>query len=87
MQLLFQSVTFENMLIICFYFSLKHWNIIRLRKMRRIVDETVVRGVATSRAFQQALLADPQVQRGEFDTRYLESDFLPRWLDSLPATE
>ena len=56
-------------------------------KMRRIVDETVVRGVATSRAFQQALLADPQVQRGEFDTRYLESDFLPRWLDSLPATE
>ena len=58
-----------------------------MAKMRRIVDETVVRGVATSRAFQQALLADPQVQRGEFDTRYLESDFLPRWLDSLPATE
>lgn len=58
-----------------------------MAKMRRIVDETVVRGVATSRAFQQALLADSQVQRGEFDTRYLESDFLPRWLDSLPATE
>lgn len=58
-----------------------------MAKMRRIVDETVIRGVATSRAFQQALLADPQVQRGEFDTRYLESDFLPRWLDSLPATE
>lgn len=58
-----------------------------MAKMRRIVDETVVRGVATSRAFQQALLSDPQVQRGEFDTRYLESDFLPRWLDSLPATE
>lgn len=58
-----------------------------MAKIRRIVDETVVRGVATSRAFQQALLADPQVQRGEFDTRYLESDFLPRWLDSLPATE
>jgi len=58
-----------------------------MAKMRRIVDETVISGVATSRAFQQALLADPQVQRGEFDTRYLESDFLPRWLDSLPATE
>ena len=58
-----------------------------MAKMSRIVDETVIRGVATSRAFQQALLADPQVQRGEFDTRYLESDFLPRWLDSLPATE
>lgn len=58
-----------------------------MAKIRRIIDETVIRGVETSRPFQQALLADPQVQRGEFDTRYLESDFLPRWLDSLPATE
>lgn len=58
-----------------------------MAKIRRIIDETVIRGVETSRPFQQALLADPQVQRGEFDTRYLESDFLPRWLDSLTATE
>ena len=58
-----------------------------MAKMRRIIDETVVRGVATSRTFQQALLADPQVQRGEFDTRYLESEFLPRWVESLPASE
>ncbi|MCT8388747.1 acetyl-CoA carboxylase biotin carboxylase subunit [Leuconostoc holzapfelii] len=58
-----------------------------MAKMRRIIDETVVRGVETSRPFQQALLADPQVQRGEFDTRYLESEFLPRWIESLPVRE
>ncbi|MFT9030930.1 MAG: acetyl-CoA carboxylase biotin carboxylase subunit [Leuconostoc pseudomesenteroides] len=58
-----------------------------MRKIQRVVDETVVRGVATSRNFQKALLADPQVQRGEFDTRYLETEFLPRWTQTLPDNQ
>ena len=58
-----------------------------MSKIRRIIDETVIRGVDTSRNFQKALLDDPQVQRGEFDTRYLESEFLPRWIESLPKSE
>ncbi|MFT9416383.1 acetyl/propionyl/methylcrotonyl-CoA carboxylase subunit alpha [Leuconostoc falkenbergense] len=58
-----------------------------MKKIQRVVDETVVRGVATSRNFQKALLADPQVQRGEFDTRYLESEFLPRWTKTLPDNQ
>lgn len=58
-----------------------------MAKIRRIVDETVIRGVETSRSFQKALLQDPQVERGEFDTRYLESEFLPRWVESLPDSE
>lgn len=54
-----------------------------MAKLRRIVNETVIHGVQTNRNFQKALLDDPQVQRGEFDTRYLENEFLPRWTESL----
>ncbi|ADG40602.1 acetyl-CoA carboxylase beta subunit [Leuconostoc kimchii IMSNU 11154] len=55
--------------------------------MRRVVDEIVIQGVETSRDFQKALLDDPHVQSGDFDTRYLETEFLPRWVQSLPSGE
>jgi len=56
-------------------------------KMKRILDELVIEGVNTNAQFQMALLNDPTVVRGMFDTRYLEKDFLPRWQDSLPAAD
>lgn len=56
-------------------------------KMKRILDELVIEGVNTNADFQMALLNDPTVVRGMFDTRYLEKDFLPRWQDSLPAAD
>ncbi|MCT0020209.1 acetyl-CoA carboxylase biotin carboxylase subunit [Weissella cibaria] len=56
-------------------------------KMDRILDELVIQGVNTNADFQKALLHDPTVARGMFDTRYLEKEFLPRWQASLPATD
>ncbi|HJF38376.1 MAG TPA: acetyl-CoA carboxylase biotin carboxylase subunit [Weissella cibaria] len=56
-------------------------------KMDRILDELVIQGVNTNADFQKALLHDPTVARGMFDTRYLEKEFMPRWQASLPATD
>ena len=56
-------------------------------KMDRILDELVIQGVNTNADFQKALLHDPTVARGMFDTRYLEKEFLPRWQASLPAAD
>lgn len=56
-------------------------------KMDRILDELVIQGVNTNANFQKALLHDPTVARGMFDTRYLEKEFLPRWQASLPAAD
>lgn len=56
-------------------------------KMDRILDELVVHGVSTNAEFQKALLHDPTVARGMFDTRYLEKEFLPRWQASLPKAD
>ncbi|MFL4498183.1 acetyl-CoA carboxylase biotin carboxylase subunit [Weissella sp. MSCH1] len=56
-------------------------------KMDRILDELVIQGVNTNADFQKALLHDPTVARGMFDTRYLEKEFLPRWKASLPAAD
>lgn len=56
-------------------------------KMQRVLDELVVYGVQTSADFQAALLRDPQVLRGDFDTRYLEESFLPRWQKIQPLAE
>ena len=58
-----------------------------LIKMRRVVDEIVIQGVETSRDFQKALLDDPHVQSGDFDTRYLENEFLPQWMATLSDSE
>lgn len=56
-------------------------------KMDRILDELVIQGVNTNADFQKALLHDPTVARGMFDTRYLEKEFLPRWQASLPVAD
>jgi acetyl-CoA carboxylase biotin carboxylase subunit len=50
-----------------------------MTKMHRLLDELVIRGVETNCDFQTALLSDNTVARGQFDTRYLEKEFLPRW--------
>lgn len=58
-----------------------------LVKMERILDEMVINGVDTNAHFQAALLQDSAVMRGEFDTQYLEKEFLPRWQKKLPLAE
>ncbi|MDF7627197.1 acetyl-CoA carboxylase biotin carboxylase subunit [Lactobacillaceae bacterium L1_55_11] len=50
-----------------------------LAKLERMLDETTIEGISTSRSFQEALLLDPNVQTDNFDTKYLEDEFLPRW--------
>jgi acetyl-CoA carboxylase biotin carboxylase subunit len=52
-----------------------------ITKMKRLLDELVIRGVKTNCDFQADLLRDLTVLRGYFDTRYLEKEFLPRWQD------
>ncbi|MDR3191287.1 MAG: acetyl-CoA carboxylase biotin carboxylase subunit [Lactobacillaceae bacterium] len=58
-----------------------------LTKMTRVLDELVIHGVDTNADFQHELLCDPSVMRGEFDTRYLEKEFLPRWQKTSPLAE
>ncbi|MBU7454928.1 acetyl-CoA carboxylase biotin carboxylase subunit [Leuconostoc fallax] len=58
-----------------------------IAKLQRVLGEISIKGIETNRTFQQALVSDPQVQRGDFNTRYLETEFLPRWSESLPGTE
>ncbi|MDF7637260.1 acetyl-CoA carboxylase biotin carboxylase subunit [Leuconostocaceae bacterium ESL0958] len=54
-----------------------------LAKLARLVDETVIEGVASSQSFQEALLADPNIATDQFNTKYLEDQFLPAWEASL----
>lgn len=56
-------------------------------KMKRVLNELVIHGVKTNAPFQAALLEDPTVLRGYFDTRYLEKEFMPRWVTSQPTEE
>jgi acetyl-CoA carboxylase biotin carboxylase subunit len=46
-----------------------------IAKMRSTLGELVLDGVTTNLDFQYAILNDPDFQKGEFDTSYLESHF------------
>lgn len=49
-----------------------------IRKMLRALDEFVIEGVHTTIPFHQQLLATDAFQKGEFDTRFLESFVLQK---------
>lgn len=55
---------------------------VAIDKMKRILNELDIHGVSTNAEFQINLLEDPTVARGYFDTRYLEKEFMPRWLEN-----
>lgn len=58
-----------------------------LAKMRRLLDELEIDGVETNATFQRALLDDPHVMAGDFDTQYVEEVYLPTWQAQLNAKE
>lgn len=50
-----------------------------IAKMKRLLQELVLRGITTNKEFQLAILEDPAFIRGNFTNTYLETAFLPRW--------
>jgi acetyl-CoA carboxylase biotin carboxylase subunit len=52
-------------------------------RLQRILDELVITGIDTNVDFQRALIRDPHVLVGNFDTKYLETHFLPKWRASI----
>lgn len=48
-------------------------------RLHRLLDELVIQGVETNAEFQRALVQDSQVLVGNFNTKYLEDQFLPSW--------
>ncbi|MBS9338594.1 acetyl-CoA carboxylase biotin carboxylase subunit [Fructobacillus sp. M2-14] len=58
-----------------------------LAKLERVIEETTVVGVSTSKDFQLALLQDEGIKNDVFTTKYLENKFLPKWEASLSADE
>ncbi|NMB44980.1 MAG: acetyl-CoA carboxylase biotin carboxylase subunit [Firmicutes bacterium] len=49
-----------------------------IRRMRQALDEMVVEGIQTSIPFHLELLKDAGFQSGEFHTKYIEDDFMPK---------
>jgi acetyl/propionyl-CoA carboxylase alpha subunit len=47
-----------------------------LRRLAAALDETVVHGVITNLPFLKAMVRDPAVERGAFDTEWIEREFL-----------
>ncbi|HEY6193602.1 MAG TPA: biotin carboxylase N-terminal domain-containing protein [Candidatus Eisenbacteria bacterium] len=60
-----------------------------LQRLAGALDDTRVHGVVTNLPFLRALLRAPEVQRGEFDTEWVEREFLQRFaaLSGAPAPE
>lgn len=50
-----------------------------IAKMKRALSEMVIEGVITNQYFQEDLLNDENFVSGNYDTSYLETDFLQRW--------
>lgn len=53
-----------------------------IAKMKRALDELVIEGITTNVAFQEAILDDDGFMTGEFDTDYLQTHFLPKFIES-----
>ena len=55
-----------------------------IAKMKRVLDEAVIKGVQTNIEFHQAFLEhDDQFAKGMVTTDYLEKHFLPEWKKGL----
>lgn len=51
-----------------------------IAKMKRALGELVIEGIITNQFFQEDLLNDATFISGEYDTSYLETDFLRNWV-------
>ena len=51
-----------------------------IAKMKRALGELVIEGIITNQFFQEDLLNDAAFISGEYDTSYLETDFLKNWV-------
>lgn len=58
-----------------------------LTRLHRLLDEIVLGGIKTNINFQKALVQDAHVKTGDFNTKYLENEFLPTWLAEVSAHE
>ncbi|QBO35156.1 acetyl-CoA carboxylase biotin carboxylase subunit [Periweissella cryptocerci] len=56
-------------------------------RLQRLLDELVIQGVETNAEFQRALVHDEQVLNGQFNTKYLEDAFLPKWQQTLTQAQ
>ncbi|QNQ83934.1 acetyl-CoA carboxylase biotin carboxylase subunit [Lactobacillus sp. PV037] len=50
-----------------------------IEKMKRLLNEMVIRGINTNQDFHSAILSDPDFVKGLFTNTYLEKEFLPKW--------
>lgn len=50
-----------------------------LMKMQRALGEIVTDGVLTNAEFQMDLISHPKVIAGDYDTAFLQEEFLPNW--------
>lgn len=53
-----------------------------IAKVKRLLQEMVIRGITTNQAFHLAILQDPGFLSGKMTTDYLESKFMPKWKES-----
>lgn len=54
-----------------------------ISRMSRALRELKLEGIATTIPFHQLLMQDPQFKSGEFDTTWLEREFMPNYKDRL----
>lgn len=54
-----------------------------IAKMKRLLNEMVIRGINTNQAFHLAILDDPGFVKGNFTNTYLEQKFLPKWKEQV----
>lgn len=55
---------------------------VAIAKVKRLLQEMVIRGITTNQAFHLAILQDPGFLSGKMTTDYLESKFMPKWKES-----
>lgn len=53
-----------------------------IMKMQRALNELVVEGVHTNQELHQDLITDPSFVENQYDTAFLEENFLPNWLNN-----
>jgi acetyl-CoA carboxylase biotin carboxylase subunit len=55
-------------------------------KMKRLLNEMVLRGVTTNQEFHLSILNDPTFIKGNFTNTYLEQIFMPQWRNEINET-
>lgn len=57
-----------------------------IAKMKRLLNEMVLRGVTTNQEFHLSILNDPTFIKGDFTNTYLEQVFMPQWRNEINET-